>query len=217
MKQKLLETCPLFRGAQPEQIAELLESLSARERSYGRGETILRAGEVTDAVCVVMAGGVTIENDDAWGNRAILEHLGPGQVFAEAYACLPGEPLMVTARAAEDSRILFLRVEGLLRGSADGSRALLVRNLLDIAARKNLALSRRIFHTSAKTIRGRLRSYLSEQAVRHGSRSFTIPFDRQQLADYLGVDRSALSAELGKMQREGLLRVDRRRFELPEE
>lgn len=217
MKQKLLESCPLFRGATPEQLRELLDCLSARERSYVRGEAILRAGEVTDAVCLVLAGGVTIENDDAWGNRSILQHLAQGQVFAEAYACLPGEPLMVTARAAEDSRVMFLQVSGLLGCGGCGSQALLIRNLLDIAARKNLALSQRIFHTSAKTIRGRLRSYLSEQAVRRGSRSFTIPFDRQQLADYLGVDRSALSAELGKMQREGLLRVNRSHFELLEE
>ena len=92
--------------------------------------------------------------------------------------------------------------------------ARLVRNLLALSAQKNLNLSRKIFHTSARSIRGRLLSYLSEQAVRSGSRSFTIPYNRQQLADYLNVDRSALSNELGKMAREGLLRTERSRFTL---
>ena len=95
-----------------------------------------------------------------------------------------------------------------------GFAAALIRNLLAVTSQKNLALSRRIFHTSPKTIRGRLLSYLSAQALRENSRSFAIPFDRQQLADYLGVDRSALSAELGRMRAEGLIRFRKNEFEL---
>ena len=83
-----------------------------------------------------------------------------------------------------------------------------------IASQKNLNLSRRSVHTSAKSIRGRLLSYLSDQALAQGSRSFSIPFNRQQLADYLNVDRSAMSNELSKMQKEGLLQSDRNQFTL---
>ncbi|WP_367186338.1 Crp/Fnr family transcriptional regulator [Oscillibacter sp.] len=159
---------------------------------------------------------MSIENNDLWGNRSVLDRVGPGQVFAETYACVPGEALMVSVVAAETAQVLFLDAAQLLLPcqSACSHHARLIANLLSISAQKNLNLSRRIFHTSSKSIRGRLLSYLSYQALRQGSRDFTIPFDRQALADYLSVDRSALSAELGKMQREGLLRVRKNHFVL---
>ena len=163
-----------------------------------------------------MEGSVNIIKDDVWGNRKIIENISQGQIFAETYACTPGEALMVDVVAAEPSEALFLEVERVLRTCPNtcSHHSRLVRNLLALSAQKNLNLSRKIFHTSPKTIRGRLLSYLSEQAVRSGGRSFTIPFDRQQLADYLNVERSALSGELGRMQREGLLRTRRNQFEL---
>lgn len=162
----------------------------------------------------MLSGSVSIENDDVWGNKSILDKVGPGQVFAETYACVPGEPLMVSVVAAEDTEILFLDVSRALDGcsNACGSQSRLLRNLLSISARKNLHLSRRIFHTSSKSIRGRLLSYLSFQAAQHGSNDFEISFNRQQLADYLSVDRSAMSNELSKMQRDGLLTVNRSHF-----
>ncbi len=128
----------------------------------------------------------------------------------------PGEPLMVDAVAAERIEVLLL-IRGAccapVRRSAPTMRRL-IRNLLAVTSRKNFALSRRIFHTAPKSIRGRLLSYLSAQALREDSRSFAIPFDRQQLADYLGVDRSALSAELGRMRAEGLIRFRKNELEL---
>lgn len=210
-----LENTELFRGATRAEVKEMLRCLDTEVRRYRKGDTILRVGDRTHRLGLVLSGGVTLENDDAWGNRTVLGHVGEGQVFAETYACLPGEPLMVNAVAAEETRILFLDV-GRLFSDQSGClhQQILVRNLLDITARKNLALSRRSFYTSSKTIRGRLLSYLSDQAVLQGSRCFSIPFDRQQLADYLGVDRSALSNELSKLRREGLLSVRKNRFQL---
>ena len=166
-----------------------------------------------------MEGKVLIEHDDIWGNTTVLDSVLPGQIFAETYACTPGEPLMVNVEAAEESQILFLNVSRVLRSCthACAFHGKLIRNLLALSAQKNLNLSRKIFHTASKSIRGRLTAYLSDQAVRSGSSSFTIPFNRQQLADYLNVDRSALSAELGKMQKEGLLRVKKNLFEIMKE
>lgn len=205
----------LFLGASPPEIQEMLDCLDTESRRFSRGETVFRLGEVIQRLGLVLSGGITIENDDVWGNRSILSHIGPGQVFGDTYACIPGEPLMVNAVAAQVSEVLFLNVRKLLEGGTScGHQGVLIRNLLAITARKNLTLSRRIFYTSSKTIRGRLLSYLSDQAVLQGSASFSIPFDRQQLADYLGVDRSALSHELGKMQRDGLLTVRKNRFQL---
>lgn len=208
----------LFRGIKPDEIRTMMDCLSAEIRQYEKNEVILHAGDVVSAMGLVLSGCVHIENDDLWGNKSILDQVGPGFVFAETYASIPGEPLMVSVIAAEPSEILFLNTKRLLTictGSC-GHHSRLIQNLLLVSAQKNLNLSRRMFHMSSKTIRGRLLSYLSFQAAREGSSAFSIPFNRQQLADYLGVDRSALSNELGKMQREGMLKVKRNQFWLPE-
>lgn len=211
-----LSKTALFRGAAPREVEEMLACLGGRRRSFAKGEIIYRTGERVTALGLVLTGSVLIQSSDLWGNTTVLDSVGPGQIFAETYACTPEEPLMVDVVAAEPTQVLFLTVERVLTVCSHtcAHHARLVRNLLALSAQKNLNLSRKIFHTSARSIRGRLLSYLSEQAVRSGSRSFTIPYNRQQLADYLNVDRSALSNELGKMAREGLLRTERSRFTL---
>lgn len=208
----------LFQGTRPEDAEAMLKCLEAREKQFQKDETIYYVGDRVSELGLVLSGSVLIENDDLWGNRSILDRIGSGQIFAETYACVPGEKLLVTVTAAEKTEVLFLNVGKILRvcTNACSFHARLIRNLLTLSARKNLNLSRRIFHTSAKSIRGRLLSYLSWQAVKQGSREFDIPFNRQQLADYLGVDRSAMSAELGKMKREGLIQVDRSHFRMEE-
>lgn len=209
-----LSNTNLFRGTTPDEVAAMLPCLMAEEKYFRKDEVIYRAGDIVHKIGMVITGSVSIENDDIWGNKSILDKIGPGQVFAETYACAPGEPLMVSVVAAESTGVLFLDVAKTLQtcSSACGHHGKLIRNLLTISAQKNLILSRRIFHTSAKSIRGRLLSYLSYQATWEGKHEFDIPFNRQQLADYLSVDRSALSNELGKMQREGMLTVNRNHF-----
>lgn len=208
----------LFRGSSPEEVEAMLACLGAERRQYAKGEMVCRVGDVISSMGVVLQGSLLIQTDDLWGNTAVLDRVGLGQIFGEAYACALGEPLMVDVVATDGSEVLFLNVERVLNVCSNvcGHHNRLVRNLLSISAQKNLALSRKIFHTSSKTIRGRLLSYLSDQAVRSGSSTFTIPFNRQQLADYLNVDRSAMSNELGKMQRDNLLRVEKNRFQLLE-
>ena len=214
--EKQLAASALFSGMTPQETAEVLRCLGAERRVFQKGEMICRAGEAAAALGVVLSGRVLIGRDDFWGNTTVLDSVGPGQIFAEAYACTPGEPLMVNVAAAEAAEVLLLPAERMLTPCAAGCphHGKLLRNLLALTARKNLGLSRKIFYTAAKSIRGRLLSYLSDQALRTGSRSFTIPFNRQQLADYLNVDRSALSSELGRMRREGLLLAEKNRFTL---
>ena len=210
-----LENTELFRGASRVEMEEMLRCLDTEIRRYRKGETILRMGDRTRRLGLVLSGGVTLENDDAWGKRTVLGHVGEGEVFAETYACLPDQPLMVNAVAAAETRVLFLDVGRLFSGQPGCvHQRVLVRNLLNITARKNLALSRRSFYTSSRTIRERLLSYLSDQAVLQGSDRFSIPFDRQGLADYLGVDRSALSNELSKLRREKLVYTEKNQFHL---
>ena len=206
----------LFRGITPQELQGMFSCLQAQTRKYARGAVIYHAGDPVTALGMVLSGKVSIENDDVWGNKSILDYVFPGQVFAETYACVPGSPLMISAVAAEPTEVLFVdtsRVLHVCEAACDFHNKL-VRNLLTIASQKNLNLSRRIFHTSSKSIRGRLLSYLSHQALQQGSREFDIPFNRQQLADYLSVDRSAMSNELSNMQRDGLLQVERNHFRL---
>ena len=170
---------------------------------------------------IVLSGSAQIENNDIWGNTSILGLVKPGEVFAEAYACVPREPMMVDVVAAEETEVLFLNMDDLIHTPHPDSewQPVLVQNLLNISLHKNLALSERIFCTAPKTVRGRLLLYLSNQAAKAGSKSFRIPFDRQGLADHLNLDRSALSKELGKMRDEGILETTKNEFtlhELPE-
>lgn len=214
-----LAKTPLFRGTTPEEVQTMLSCLQAERKTYKKGELIYRMGDIVHSMGLILSGSVSIENDDIWGNRSILDTARTGQVFAEAYACVPAEPMMVSVVAAETTEVLFFNVNRILSVCSNhcSHHNKIIQNLLSISARKNLNLSRRIFHTSAKSIRGRLSSYLSYQAMQNESREFDIPFSRQQLADYLSVDRSALSNELSKMQKEGLLQVNRNHFVLLED
>lgn len=199
----------LFSGISKADLSTLLSCLAAVERRYSKGAVILAEGEPTQWMGLVLEGRAIISCADVWGKSSILGFAEPGAVFGEAYACVPGEALLISVCAAEETRVLFLNVGKLLTvcGNACPFHAQLIRNLLSISAGKNLQLSRRIFHTTPKSIRGRLQSYFSECAKKSGSLTFTLPFNRQQLADYLGVDRSAMSSELSKMQRDGLIQV----------
>ena len=214
MDYQFLSRTALFQGSEPEQVKEMMKCFYARERHYRKGEIVLYMGDLVKDLGLVLSGGVTIERDDLLGNRSIFGHAGPGQIFAETYACVPGEPLMVNVVADEDTDILFLDIGRVLTTcrSTCTHHSMLIRNLLLASAHKNLGLSERIMHTSPKSIRGRLISFFSAQAARQGSRSFSIPFNRQQLADYLGVDRSTMCNELSKMQRDGIIEYGKNRF-----
>lgn len=162
---------------------------------------------------LVLSGSVRIEHMDLWGNKTILDIIFACGIFAESYACIPNEPMMVDAVANEDCDILFINVPKLFTPcSACVSQNRLIHNLVIISAEKNLQLSRRSLHTSPKTIRGRLSSYFSQQVSAQKSNKIIIPFDRQQLADYLNLDRSALSKELGKMRNDGLIEYRKNTF-----
>jgi CRP-like cAMP-binding protein len=203
---KFLAKSPLFQGCSPEEVEEMLSFLAHSVRKYSKNTVIYHVGAIVTNVGLVLKGSVQIENIDLLGNKNILGIAQQGDVFAESYACIPNQPLMVDVVAREAAEILFINVPELFHSKDEWSHSTrLISNLLLIASRKNLGLSMRIFHSSPKTIRGRLYSYFSEQVSRQNTMHIQIPLDRQQLADYLGVERTALSKELGKMKREGLI------------
>lgn len=216
MDKKLLKNSIVFRGMTDDELEAALAALRASEKDYVKDAVILHAGSTTDMMGLVLEGSVRIENNDMWGNRTILSHVGKGQVFAETYSMVKDAPLLVDAVANGDCRILMLRTGYMGIYTQDSSlwRFKLISNILTISMRKNLMLSGRSFHTSPKNIRGRVMAYLSSISLQEGTNEFDIPFDRQQLADYLNVERTALSKEIGKMQKDGLITAKKRHFSL---
>lgn len=218
-----MDTCflantPLFQGIDEKEINALLTCLSAKERKFKKDEIIMCAGEAVSEIGLVESGSVNIVANFYWGDSHIFGHVGKGQIFAENYALDPGKELLCDVVASQPTEVLLLNVSRLTTtcGNNCAFHQSIIHNLLRISAQKNLNLSSRMMHTASKSLRGRLLSYLSEQATRHGSNHFTIPFDRQQLADYLAVDRSAMSGELSKMQKDGLITYRKNEFTLNE-
>ena len=216
MNLNFLTKCNLFENISYEDAQEMLRSLQAYTKNYQKREIVYHIGDKIQTIGIILAGSVHIERDDVWGNKTLLDRIGIGQVFAEAYACAQQEPLMVNVVAAEKSEILFLNMSRVLQVCPQtcGCHRKLIQNLLKVTACRNLSLTRKIFHTTPKTLRGKILSYLSDQALLQGKYEFKIPFNRQQMADYLGVDRSAMSNELWKMKREGLIDFEKNDFSL---
>ncbi len=214
-----LKKTALFRGVTEEELPTLIGCIAPRYRDFEKGEIILRQGEDITAVGMVLSGRVQVIEEDFWGNRNIIGDVWPGELFGESYAFLPGELLRVSVVAIEESVVMLIDARHMLEicSSACWFHTRLVQNLLAETARKNLALTRKLSHMSKRNTREKLLSYLSGQSLAAGSDVFEIPFNRQQLADYLCVDRSAMSNELGKMRDEGLLAFERSRFHLRSE
>ena len=215
MNNTIIRKTMLFRDMSEDEIHTCLNALKGHEKTYKKDTVILHAGEETDKMGLVLDGSVTIESNDVWGNCTILTHVPAGQFFAETYALLPGEVMLVDVKANEDCKILFVTVEGFFSKIPSSSwKEKLTRNLLMISAHKNLTLTGRSFHTSPKSARGRILSYLNAVSLQKHSVEFDIPFDRQQLADYLNLERTNMSKELGKMQREGIIECRKNHFKL---
>ena len=214
-EKKLILKSPLFRGISEAELSGVLEGLSAQRRTFRREAPVFLWGETTGMMGIVLKGSVRILQEDFWGNSTILAQIRPGDLFGEAFA-LAEAPLTVTARAAEAAEVLLIAGRRLLGDTPGGSppHSALARNMLRVLARKNVFLTERIGHIAQRSTREKVLSYLSEQAVKTGRKSFRIPLNRQEMADYLAVDRSALSAVLSGLQSEGVLRFRRNEFML---
>ena len=212
----LLCASSLFANIEPDNIEVMLGCLDAKRRSFKKGEVIFRSGTSTTSLGLVLEGAVRVEKVDYWGNRDILTVAQAGQTFGEVYACNPGLVLDIDAVAAEDAHIMLLDVGRITTVCSSNCvfHTQLIRNLLGLIAKRAYTLTRKIDHTGQRTTRDKLLSYLSDQAKYAQSNSFVIPFDRQELADYLSVDRSAMCAEMSRMKKEGVITYQRNLFEL---
>ena len=206
-------TSTLFQNILPEDIPVMLKRLNAYTKSYQKEEYIKHAGDPADFIGIIETGSIHVLQDDYYGNRNITASISRGSL---AFACAGIPYLPVDIVAAEDCTVMFLNGKTLLNTCDNGCKFhhTLVRNLLGIVAQNNMYLNQKIKYTSRKTTREKLMTYLNDQAKMKGSNDFTIPFNRQELADYLGVERSAMSAELGKLTKLGILRTQRSHFTL---
>ena len=212
----VLKRTKLFSGVGEEDIASLLSCLGARKKEYKKGEYILREGEHISDIFILVEGKIHIQKDDYWGNRSILSVISVGEMFGEAYSSPESGALLNDVVAVEYSTVIFFDVKRILTTCSSACRFhnMIVQNMFFAILDKNRKLVQKLGHMSGRTTRAKLISYLSEEAKRQGSSAFTVPFNRQQLADYLCVDRSAMSNELCKMRDEGMIRFEKSRFEL---
>ena len=192
----------------------MLSCLETREERFPKDTFLLRTGDTAESIGLVLSGSVLVVQEDIWGNRNILSKAGPGQTFAAAYACAPGSLLNISVLAETPVTAMFLNVKRVLNvcPSACEHHSRIIRNLLGELAEKNLRFGEKLTHMGQRTTRAKLMYYFSAEAQRLGSYEFDIPFSRQQLADYLAVERSGLSLELSKMRSEGLLDFHKSHF-----
>ena len=210
----ILKQTKLFSGVGDDEIYSMLSCLGASLRVYKKGDFVLRQGELLNSILVLAEGNLHIQSDDYWGNRSILGEISAGEMFGEAYAAPESGALMNDVVAVTDSAVVYFDVNRILTTCSSACRfhAIVVQNLFFAISEKNRKLVQKLGLLSKRTTREKLISYLSEQAKKQNSASFSIPFTRQQLADFLSVDRSAMSNELCKMRDEGMIRFEKNRF-----
>ncbi len=205
----ILLSLPLFEGMRSDEVLRFLTSCRAFVTDFNGGDVIFSAGDSARFIGAVLSGSARIVRDDFYGNRNIIAHTERGELFGEAFALAGEKHLPVSVLAAERSAVLFMDGHFLL---SDGGRAAL--NMLKIASRKNVVLNNKIEVMSKRTTREKLLAYFLQQSEKCGSNEFTIPFNRQELADFLSVDRSAMCTELGRLSRGGLIEFRKNRFKL---
>lgn len=211
---QILSQCPLFKGIAHEELPGLMTCLEARRTAFCKGSVILAEGDLASCLGVVLTGSVQVLRVDYYGNRSIIAKLAAGDIFAETIACAGMERMPVSVLAETDAQVLLIEAKRIIYtcDKVCGFHQQLVTNLIHALAAKNLVCQQKIEVTSKRTTREKLMAYLLSRAKTAGRSDFSIPYDRQELADYLEVDRSGLSAEISKLRREGVLECHKNQF-----
>ncbi len=213
---KILKKCALFQGIDDDNLISMLICLGAKLEYFDKKYTIIAEGNPAKYIGIVLSGSAQIEQIDYYGNRSILTSISPSEVFGEAFACAGMKTVPVSVIANEACEIMLINCERILYTCENscGFHRQLIFNLMRDLATKTLLFHQRIEVTSKRTTREKLMAYLMNEAKKNRSRSFYIPFDRQELADYLEVDRSGLSAEISKLRNEGIIESRKNFFKL---
>ena len=213
---EIIKQCPLFGKIKDSDLERLLNCLMTVQCQYDKNEFIFAAGDLVTSIGVVLSGSVHIFQENYWGNRTILARIESGNLFGEAFSCSEIDNIPVSVIAAERSEIILFDYRRIIT-TCPSSCAFhfgIIKNMMKILAQKNIILTQKMEIITHRTTRERVLAYLSLQANKTGKSHFNIPFNRQELADYLSVERSALSAELSRMQADGLIKTNRNEFEL---
>ena len=212
----ILKKTRLFSGLVDEEIESMLSCLGSRLCKFDKGEYVIRQGEHLSDIIVLAQGNLYIQQDDYWGNRSILGQICVGEVFGEAYVAPESGFVTNDVVAVENSTVIFFDVKRILTTCSKACRfhSMLIQNMFFAISEKNRKLVCKLGHMSKRSTREKLISYLSEEAKNQNSSNITVPFNRQQLADFLSVDRSAMSNELCKMRDEGMIEFEKNRFKL---
>lgn len=210
----LISKTPLFEGIPQNKIIPVLTCIGGRVATYEKDEAIFSEGEPVKQAGIILSGEAQIRKEDYHGNRSLIQTLPTGQMFGEALCCIEADTVPVGIYAAENCKILLFDCKGIMCDCVKNFeyQSQLLKNLLFIIAHKNLTLRAKINLLSKRTTREKIMAYLLSESKKIGSKEFCIPFDRQQLADYLGVERSAMSTEIGKLCREGIIHTNKNHF-----
>lgn len=212
----ILRKCPLFDGIADEDINSMLNCFGAEIQTYTKDERILKEGNRATRFGIVLSGMAQIVRVDYYGNRSILTSIEPAEIFGESFACAGIEVMPVDVTATVDTEVILIDA-GRITKTCDHMCAFhsqLIFNLLKVVARKNLVFHEKLEVTSRRSTREKLMTYLLLQAKKKNSNDIIIPYDRQELADYLEVDRSGLSAEISKLRKDGVLECRKNQFRL---
>jgi len=211
-----LRKCHLFDEIADDNLFAMLGCLGARVQSYSRNQPIIEEGEPAAQVGIVLSGSAQIMRVDYYGNRSIVTNIEPSQLFGESFACAEVKAMPVSVVASEDCNIMLIDCHRIMQSCCNACEFhnQIIFNLMKVIATKNLIFNQKIEITSKRTTREKLMTYLLLQAKLQGTNSFTIPFDRQELADFLEVDRSGLSAEISKLRNNGIIECRKNSFTL---
>ena len=212
----ILKTCPLFYGICDNELLRMLSCLGANIKPFSKKSTVSAEGSAAKNIGILLSGSLSTFQIDYCGNRNLIEAVSPPKLFLEDFACAEVDAIPVTVVATEPCEVMFIDCAHILH-TCESNCAFhrqMIFNLMKILAKKTVSFHQKFEVTSKRKTREKLLAYLNLEAKKNQSASFDIPFDRQQLADYLEVDRSGLSAEISKLRDEGLLESERKHFKL---
>lgn len=213
---ELLGKVAIFENIEENHLESLLECLGAAVQEYAKNDILLLADSRVASVGILLSGTAQIVKEDVLGNRNIMAEISQGELFGEAFACAGISKSPVTVLTTTGCKVLYIQFNRIITTcpSSCGFHTTLVKNMLQLIAKKNIFLNNKIDILSKRSTREKLLTYLSMQMQKAGGTKFKIPFSRDELADFLCVNRSALSRELCNMRDEDILDFNRNEFEI---
>ena len=207
---------PLFDGISPEDRKTMLGCIGYHICTFQKGDIVAFEDENIKHIGILLSGTVDMVKEDLWGNKTMLVRMRKDELFGETFACGEDNLSVVTFMVSEDAKILFIPFDRVMHNCTMACvfHHRLIENMVHIIANKNRDLMRKVEVVSKRSIREKLLTYLSIQAQAQESRYFEIPLGRVELAEYLCVDRSALTRELVKMKDDGLIDYDKNCFRI---